>query len=194
MSSEQGSATVTRMADGHTGGGSPRCGETEIVLFPGRLAVPATVLGRLVQQSRHLAGDAYDDVRVNGDEPVSRHREWRVFHRFPVVTRGMNAVWRMMAARSFDDLADELRAGTAHPRTIGEHLALELVLADCRRSIDVASLNTLRGTLVDRRLIGELHDPASAVARDLGAHPDLWFHPMIAGLERDPRRGFRDWR
>ncbi|MDH6197334.1 hypothetical protein M2272_003987 [Mycobacterium frederiksbergense] len=164
--------------------------DAEIVFFPDG---PAVSDPQLHQVARLLAGDAYADVRINADNPVTKYSEWRVFHRFPVVTRTMTSVWRMMAARSFDDLADELREGSAHPRTIGEHVALSLVISDCGHAIDSSDLGALRGSLLDSGLVDALYDPASPQARSIGEDPDLWFRPLIDGLERDPSRGFRGW-
>lgn len=167
--------------------------DADVVLFPKRLPVSDAQLRRVAAQALRLADQAYDDVRLNGDDPVLKHSEWQLFHRFPVVTRNLTSVWRMMAARSFDDLAEELHAGSVYPHTVGEHVALSLVLADCRPVIDHAGVLALRGRLVDEALVDALHDPASPQARGLGADPDLWFAPLIAGRERDPGRGFRGW-
>jgi hypothetical protein len=168
-------------------------GGAEIVLFPGRLPVSAAQLAKLAAHARDLAGVAYEDVGVNGDNPVTAHAQWGVFQRFPVVTRTMTAVWRMMAARSFDDLADELEIGCVHPRTIGEHVTLSLILGDSRDLLEPLGVRVLRGSLIDTALVRELHDTASLLARRVADEPDVWFDPLIAGLERDPSRGFRRW-
>lgn len=167
--------------------------DADIMLFPKRLPVSDAQLRRVAAQARRLADQAYDDVRLNGDDPVLKPGEWQLFHRFPVVTRNLTSVWRMMAARSFDDLAEELQAGSVHPHTLGEHVALSLVLNDCKPAVDHAGVLAMRGQLVDEALVDALHDPASPQARRLGADPDIWFAPLIAGRERDPGRGFRGW-
>ncbi|AKS34901.1 hypothetical protein AFA91_26800 [Mycolicibacterium goodii] len=165
----------------------------EIVLFPGRLAVPAPQLTRVAAHARRLAAVAYQDISVNGDNPVTAHAHWGVFQRFPVVTRTMTAVWRMMAARSFDDLAGELEVGFVHPRTIGEHVSLSLIVGDSHGLLDLAGIQALRGSLIDTALVRDLHDPASRIARRVADEPDIWFDPLIAGFARDPGRGFRRW-
>lgn len=154
-------------------GGQVPVDGAEIVLFPGRLPV------------------AYEDISANGDNPVTAHAHWGVFQRFPVVTRTMTAVWRMMAARSFDDLAGELEIGFVHPRTIGEHVTLSLIIGDAHGLLDAVATQALRGSLIDTTLVRDLHDPASSVARRVADEPDIWFQPLIAGFERDPGRGFR---
>ncbi|OKH67636.1 hypothetical protein [Mycolicibacterium goodii] len=165
----------------------------EIVLFPGRLPVPAPQLARVAAHARRLAAVAYEDVSANGDNPVTTHAHWGMFQRFPVVTRTMTSVWRMMAARSFDDLAEELEIGFVHPRTIGEHLALSLIIGDSQGLLEPVAIQVLRGSLIDTTLVRDLHDPASRLARRVADEPDIWFEPLIAGFERDPGRGFRRW-
>ncbi|AWT53491.1 hypothetical protein D806_025120 [Mycolicibacterium smegmatis MKD8] len=172
-------------------GGQVPVDGAEIVLFPGRLPVPAPQLARVAAHARTLAAVAYEDISANGDNPVTAHAHWGVFQRFPVVTRTMTAVWRMMAARSFDDLADELEIGFVHPRTIGEHVTLSLIIGDAHGLLDAVAIQALRGSLIDTTLVRDLHDPASSVARRVADEPDIWFQPLIAGFERDPGRGFR---
>lgn len=163
------------------------------MLFPSRLPMPDECLHRVARQARALAAQAYEDVRVNGDNPVTKHSEWQLFHRFPVVTRATTSVWRIMAARSFDDLAEDFRSGAPYPRTIGEQVALCLAVSDCRTVVDRRHLATLRGLLIDDGLVEALHDPTSSQARTLRDDPDVWFRSLIPGLERDPGRGFRGW-
>ncbi len=60
--------------------------------------------------SRAPHDQAYDDVLEHGDEPVDDTGDWAVFNEFPRITWRQNAVWRRQAARSFDDLSDDLAA------------------------------------------------------------------------------------
>jgi hypothetical protein len=58
-----------------------------------------------------LADYAYDDVTERGDDPVADDDTWELFASYPRITWRQNAIWRRQAARSFDDLTDDLAAG-----------------------------------------------------------------------------------
>ncbi len=165
--------------------------DADIVLFPGNLGLPRPLMHRVARRARVLAGAAYDDASNNGDDRVTWHSTWQLFHRFPVATWPLGCAWRRLAARTFDDLAAEFAAGAVYPRTIGEHVALALIIEDSGIDGGAKALFRIRAQLVDDDLVSALHNPGSAQARAVSADPARWFAPRIPGLDRDPSRGFR---
>jgi hypothetical protein len=86
----------------------------------------AAVLWTLTQI---IADHAYEDVIEHGDGPVLDNEPWMLFDRYPRITWRQDAVWRRQAARAFDDLTEDLAAGSwPHPSCPGEEMALHLVL------------------------------------------------------------------
>ena len=57
--------------------------------------------------------------------------QWYLFGRYPRLTWSQDAAWRRRAARSYDDLASDLAAGSwPLPTCPAEELALHLILED----------------------------------------------------------------
>jgi hypothetical protein len=157
--------------------------------------------------ARVNADNGFDDIRLHGDTPVRRRTDWSLFHRFPEVTFTMLSPWRMLAARCFDDLADDLDAGRPpYPRSTCEQIALCLIVEDASRALDIPTAqeslvdlprrtsdddwDAILTGLVDRGTINRLYRlPASN--HDVDACPDHWLHPFDLQSARDPRRGFR---
>ena len=54
--------------------------------------------------------DAYDDIAAYGATAVADADGWSVFDQYPPLTFRQDADWRRRAARSYDDLADDLTA------------------------------------------------------------------------------------
>jgi hypothetical protein len=84
-----------------------------------------------------LSDHGYDDVEEHGDTPVSDdNSDWALFDEYPKVTREQDAVWRRQAARSYEDLADDLEAGDwPSPTCAGEEMALHLMLRYARAAV-----------------------------------------------------------
>jgi hypothetical protein len=168
-----------------------------------------------------LADQAYDDVLEHGDEPVDDSGSWSVFDEFPRITWRQNAVWRRQAARSFDDLSDDLAAGDwPQPTCPAEEMALHLILRSAEAAVDddwvgfterYADLpeheddhdwDMLTETLFQdtdilalfsKRLDG-IEDPDADQNRELGIgdyRPQAWFERFLNMDARDPRRPFR---
>jgi hypothetical protein len=86
-----------------------------------------------------LSDDAYEDVLAHGDDRVDEDDDWLLFHRFPRLTFGQDAVWRRQAARAFDDLADDLGSGECpgelFARCTGEEMAFHLAIEDAEAGL-----------------------------------------------------------
>jgi hypothetical protein len=168
-----------------------------------------------------LADHAYDDVIEYGDDPVTTSVQWSVFDEFPRITWRQNAIWRRQAARSFDDLAEDLVAGRVpQPCCAAEEMALHLMLSYASDAVDDGwsglendfsalpehrddlDWDLLREVLFQDSDILELFDPS----RDGIEDPDdeqnrylrmgdytapAWFTPFDDMSSRDPRRPFR---
>lgn len=149
--------------------------------------------------ARVNADKGFDDVEIHGDAPVRREADWSLFHRFPEVTFTMLSLWRLLAARCFDDLADDLDAGRLpNPRTTCEQIALCLIVEDASRALrdDLVDLprhesdddwDAILASLVDLVAIKRLY----RLPADHDADLDDWFNPFDRRWARDPRRGFR---
>jgi hypothetical protein len=168
-----------------------------------------------------LADQAYDDVLEHGDEPVDDTGAWSVFDEFPRITWRQNAIWRRQAARSFDDLSDDLAAGHwPQPRCPAEEMALHLILRSAEAAVDddwagftgryvdlpghegdydwdmltetlFQDLDIL--ALFSKQLDG-IEDPDADQNRELGIgdyRPQAWFERFLNMDPRDPRRRFR---
>lgn len=168
-----------------------------------------------------LADQAYDDVLEHGDEPVDDATFWLVFNEFPRITWRQNAVWRRQAARSFDDLSDDLAAGTwPQPRCPAEEMALHLILRSAESAVDddwagltgrYADLpehdddhdwDMLTDTLFQdtdilalfSKQLDGIEDPDTDQNRELGIgdyRSQAWFECFLNMEPRDPRRPFR---
>ncbi|NBH10352.1 hypothetical protein [Amycolatopsis sp. SID8362] len=168
-----------------------------------------------------LADHAYDDVLEHGDEPVDDTGAWSVFDEFPRITWRQNAVWRRQAARSFDDLSDDLAAGHwPQPRCPAEEMALHLILRSAEAAVDDDWATFAEGyadlpeheddhdwdvltetlfqdldilTLFSKQLDG-IENPDADQNRELGIgdyRPQAWFERFLNMEPRDPRRPFR---
>jgi hypothetical protein len=168
-----------------------------------------------------LADQAYDDVLEHGDEPVDDTRAWSVFDEFPRITWRQNAVWRRQAARSFDDLSDDLAAGNwPQPRCPAEEMALHLILrsaeaavgddwagfaeryADLPEHEDDHDWDMLTETLFQdldilalfSKQLDGIEDPDTDQNQELGIgdyRPQAWFERFLDMEPRDPRQPFR---
>ncbi|MDX8141332.1 hypothetical protein SK854_04355 [Lentzea sp. BCCO 10_0061] len=195
--------------------GLPSCGRCAGIQVTSRTAAV------LWSMAVRLADHAYDDVIEHGDDPVTTTAQWSLFAEFPRITWRQNAIWRRQAARSFDDLAEDLAAGRVpQPCCAAEEMALHLMLSyasdavDDGRSVlenDLSALpkhtddhdwDLLREVLFQDNDILELFDPS----RDGIEDPDdeqnrylrmgdytapAWFTPFDDPSTRDPRRPFR---
>ncbi|WP_284740350.1 hypothetical protein [Amycolatopsis sp. RTGN1] len=168
-----------------------------------------------------LPDQAYDDVLEHGDESVDDTGAWSVFDEFPRITWRQNAVWRRQAARSFDDISDDLAAGNwPRPRCPAEEMALHLILRSAEATVgddwadftkryadlpehdndhdwDMLAETLLQDidilALFSKQLDG-IEDPDSEQNRELGIgdyRPQAWFEPFLDMDARDPRRPFR---
>ncbi len=168
-----------------------------------------------------LADQAYDDVLEHGDEPVDNTATWSVFDEFPRITWRQNAIWRRQAARSFDDLSDDLAAGNwPQPRCPAEEMALHLILRSAESAVDddwagltgrYADLpehdddhdwDMLTDTLFQdtdilalfSKQLDGIEDPDTDQNRELGIgdyRAQAWFERFLNMEPRDPRRPFR---
>jgi len=167
----------------------------------------------------YLADQAYDDVEEHGDEPVDDARGWSLFDEYPRITFRQDSVWRRQAARCFDDLADDLAAGSwPSPRCAGEEMALHLALNLAPDAIDGGSLadwieqlpthprdldwdacvdglfqDTDILNLFDEALDG-MEDPDDPTNREFGIgdyRPAAWFKTFNNQKPRNGRRPFR---
>jgi hypothetical protein len=168
-----------------------------------------------------LADQAYDDVLEYGDEPVDNTGAWSVFDEFPRITWRQNAIWRRQAARSFDDLSDDLAAGNwPQPRCPAEEMALHLILRSAESAVDddwagltgrYADLpehdddhdwDMLTDTLFQdtdilalfSKQLDGIEDPDTEQNRELGIgdyRPQAWFERFLNVDAREPRRPFR---
>ncbi|MFC5724159.1 hypothetical protein ACFP1Z_28730 [Streptomyces gamaensis] len=168
---------------------------------------------------KELSDEAWQEAVALGDEPVRRGADG-LFGALPPVTFRQDHVWRRQMARTFDDLGDDLAAGTElEPRCTGEEMALHLGIARAKalernrprlvREV-VAGLPEHRSDfdwfacssdlfqdhdvlmLFDAALDG-IEDSGSDVNQALGMvnlAPLDWFTPF--GPARDPDRGFRN--
>ncbi|MFJ5984540.1 hypothetical protein [Lentzea sp. NPDC092896] len=192
--------------------GRPSCGRCAGFQVTSRTAA---VLWRMAGL---LADHAYDDVAEYGDDPVTTTVQWSVFDEFPRITWRQNAIWRRQAARSFDDLAEDLAAGRVpQPSCVAEEMALHLMLSCAAEDggallendfstlaahTDDLDWELLREVLFQDNDILELFDPS----RDGIEDPDdeqnrdlrmgdytapAWFTPFDGLPARDPRRPFR---
>ncbi|WP_410597323.1 hypothetical protein [Amycolatopsis sp. lyj-23] len=144
-----------------------------------------------------------------------------MFDEFPRITWRQNAVWRRQAARSFDDLSDDLAAGKwPQPRCPAEEMALHLVLrsaeaavsdnwadltqryADLPEHDDDHDWDMLTETLFQdidilalfSKQLDGIEDPGADQNRELGIgdyRPQAWFERFLNMDPRDPRRPFR---
>jgi hypothetical protein len=106
-----------------------RCGEVTCASCSSWQMSPR-MAGVLWSVGQVLADRAYDDVESHGDDPVTENN-WCLFHEYPSITWGQDALWRRQAARAFDDLAGDVAAGQwPIPRCAGEEMALRLMLAE----------------------------------------------------------------
>jgi hypothetical protein len=194
--------------------GSPRCEPCSgWQLTPRTAAVLWGVLGL-------LADRGYDDVEAHGDDPVSPDGDWELFHAYPRITWRQDAVWRRQAARSYDDLAEDLEHGREPlPRSDAEEMALHLALRQAPDALadEWFGPRLLDGlpehpddldwpmclsvlfqdhdilALFDADLDG-IEDPDTALNRDIGMgdyRPQSWFKPFLSAEPRDGRRPFR---
>ncbi len=189
-----------------------RCGGFQ--LTPRTAAVLWTV-------AQLLADHGYNDVIEHGDDPVADEEMWELFGSFPRVTWRQNAVWRRQAARSFDDLTEDLAQGRwPSPSCPAEEMALHLVLQDAPTAADddwdgldqtLADLpehaDDLDWDMVEEVLFQDsdilaLFDPAADGVEDpdndlnkamrIGDYrPEAWFATFANRTGRDPRRPFR---
>jgi len=199
-----------------------RCGRDSCAACSGYQLTPRTAAA-LWTTAQILADQGYDDVTEHGDEPVVHDdgSEWALFVRYPRLTWRQDAVWRRQAARSFDDLTDDLAAGRwPHPSCPGEELALHLILEDAPTAVsdgwggldealrrlpehpddydwDLASDAFLQDhdilDLFDVEMDG-IEDPDSEDnrARGIGDYrPHAWFRTFLNMDPRDGRRPFR---
>jgi hypothetical protein len=160
--------------------------------------------------ARANADGGYEDIEIHGDKPVAaRGDDWVLFQRFPPVTFHMGSSWRLITARSFDDLADDVGAGRLpRPRSICEEIALILTIEDCVAALRDPTMNAQiaelpgcstdeawrdrLGELVDRRRVARLFRIAFTAPH--GAYgPDQWLVEFGGTQTRDSRRGFRRW-
>ncbi|WP_051466240.1 hypothetical protein [Pseudofrankia saprophytica] len=167
-----------------------------------------------------LSDEAYDDVERHGDDPVDDGDFWLIFDAYPRITYRQDAVWRRQAARTFDDLADDLKAGRRpSPRCPGEEMALHLALHEASALLDDPDMITgsverfpphpgdydwdtcVDAMFKDTDILGLLdpsrdgmEDPDDPVNRELGIgdyRPSAWFQTFRARKPRDGRRPFR---
>ncbi|MGW2920673.1 tetratricopeptide repeat protein [Streptomyces angustmyceticus] len=150
-------------------------------------------------------------------------RDWRhgVFTELPAQTWSMDLTWRREMIRCFDDLADDIRSGSApYPRCTGEEMALHLALEHAAALTDDDPEFTdefTAGIPEDpydfawsdcKDLLFEDHDvlmlyepwsegidsPDNSVNQQMGManlQPEKWFEPFRVTNRRDPDRGFR---
>lgn len=164
----------------------------------------------LWQAAQLLADRGYDDIERNGDDRVARTEDWVLFDEYPVVTYGQDAVWRRQAARSFDDLADDLAAGNwPQPTCPGEELALHLMLEYAQLAAedlpaaerdahpdDFDWVAAAAAFTPDTEILGLFDDQPDDVddqqKQQLGSYrPEAWFVPFNEVPGRDGRRPFR---
>lgn len=168
-----------------------------------------------------LGDNAYDDVVNNGDEAVTDTGDWSLFHRYPRLTFAQDAVWRRQAARSFDDLSDDLEAGAwPRPTCPGEEMALHRIVNEAEAAVSDAWWGDLEAissegthdddydwdmireaffqdldilSLFDESLDG-IDDPDSELNSNTGMgdyRPRSWFASFGNMTPRDGRRPFR---
>jgi hypothetical protein len=197
-----------------------RCGNESCDACGGLQLTPRTA-AVLWTMAQILADHGYDDVTRNGDAPVVDDSEWILFDRYPRITWRQDAVWRRQAARTYDDLAEDLAIGRwPHPTCPAEEMALHLVLDHAPAAVedgwagldrhplplpehpddfdwDMASevlfqdLDIL--SLFDVEMDG-IEDPGDEHNRDLGIgdyRPQAWFRTFLNMDPRDGRRTFR---
>jgi hypothetical protein len=109
-----------------------------------------------------------------------------VLHQYPRITWRQDAVWRRQAARAYDDLVDDIKAGRwPVPRCVGEEKALRLMLAE---AAEVDLDGDLRLARIVESLPEHPDDADWALADDaLFQDHDLanLFRPALDGIE-DP--------
>ena len=91
------------------------------------------------------ADEAYHDIEIHGDEPVSQAAGWFVFPMYPRSTWTETAEWRRRIARTYHDLADDVDAGLRpRPHCLAEELALYILLVRLKnRQFDTEVAPTL---------------------------------------------------
>lgn len=197
-----------------------RCGSESCEACAGYQLTPRTAAA-VWTVAQILADQAYDDVEEHGDEPVVDDEDWAVFARYPRLTWQQDAVWRRQAARSFDDLTEDLATGRwPRPTCAGEEMALRLMLRDVKDAVadgwaglenlstrspehpddfdwDMALEVFFQDTdildLFDVSLDG-IEDPHSELNQAIGMgdyRPQAWFKPFGNVTPRDSRRPFR---
>lgn len=195
-----------------------RCGRQSCAECGGFQLTPKTA-ATLWSMGVLLAHQAYDDVLEHGDDPVTNDATWALLDEYPCITHQQNAVWRRQAARSFDDLVDDLARGEwPQPRCPAEEMALHKMLERAQAAvkegwtgIDDAALpdhpddfdwDLLYGTLFQDLDILDLfephldgvEDPDYERNRDVGMgdyRAQAWFTWFLNMQPRDGRRPFR---
>lgn len=140
-----------------------------------------------------LSDEGSQDVDEHGDDPCRGEGDWVLFDLYPKLTWQEEAVWRRQAARSYDDLAGDLKAGQwPTPTCPGEEMTLHLMLLSGKSGV-AEETSGLETTFADLARRGR-EDPAADANREAGmgdyrAH--AWFKPFLNVPPRDGRRTFR---
>lgn len=165
-----------------------------------------------------LADEVYDDAEQFGDGPLDPENS-DVLHLYPEFTWVCDGAWRRRAARSCDDLAADMEAGSwPFARCPAEEFAVLLAveyaeaLVDILPELDEASdlpatasdyqwQSVLDHLLLDRDVeflldpaLDGVEDPTSDVNQDLRMgdyRAEAWFDIGSSFPPRDPDRGFR---
>lgn len=167
-----------------------------------------------------LADRGYDDVEAHGDAPVDPDGDWELFDAYPRITWAQDAVWRRQAARSYDDLAEDLEQGTEPlPRSNAEEMALHVALRHAPDALadewfgprlldglpehpDDLDWDTCLSVLFQdhdilalfKADLDGIEDPGTDLNRDMGMgdyRPRSWFESFPSAGPRDGRRPFR---